>query len=536
MATAKNSRPRQALSALLAGLECKASGKIDGVEITLVTADSRQAGPGVLFVAMPGLKVDGHQFEQQAAAAGCAAVIVERGRPRPTGKSGAVRIEVADTRVALGEVAAAFHGHPARKVRMVGITGTNGKTTTTYLLERLLKTAGSSPGVIGTVNYRFAGEEIPAPFTTPEPVQLQELLARMVEKGVTHVVMEVSSHALVQRRLQGVAFDVALFTNLSREHLDFHGDMESYFAAKRQLFSDHLNEKATAVIIRDRIGGDGSSLEGKDWGDRLLRTLESDPRWMKKGRKLVTCGLAVDNDIHPRDWRCTLAGITAAIASPDGELVLKTGLVGGYNLKNILGSIGVGYALGVTTELMAGALARFEGVPGRLERVGEGTGKGPAVFVDYAHTPDALENVLQTLRDLKPARIIVVFGCGGDRDRGKRPLMGAVAGRLADVVLVTSDNPRSESPEAILADIEEGLLSSPLRRMRAEILLGRCWRGYDVIASRREAIAMAVRGAQPDDVVLLAGKGHECYQITRTGKTFFDDRLEARRGLAVLAR
>ena len=535
MVAGKVGRGGKELAELLKGLKVQVDGMIAGVKITAITADSREVGPGTMFVAIPGLRVDGHQFVKQAAAKGCAAVLVERGRCRSDdGLGQVVRVKVEDTRRALGEVAAAFYGYPARRLTMIAITGTNGKTTTSYRLEAVLLAAGARPGVIGTVNYRFAGKEIPAPFTTPEPVQLQKLLQEMAEQQVSHVVMEVSSHALAQKRLQGVCFDVALFTNLSRDHLDFHGDMESYYSAKKLLFDTHLNREAVAVILRDGAGDEVEAVEGGDWGRRLARELVATSSSVNEKRKVVTCGMHADNDVYPLSSSGSLAGIEAEIALAGGATRLKTQLVGEYNLKNVLGCLGVGMALGLDTEKMAQGLADFAGVPGRLERVGRADAFRPAVFVDYAHTPDALENVLSTLRVLTPARLIVVFGCGGDRDRGKRPLMGEVAGRLADVVLVTSDNPRSESPEAILTEVEAGLVG--VARMRGEALLHRRrMRGYDIIPSRREAIRVGVQGAGCGDVVLVSGKGHECYQLDRFGKKFFDDRVEARESLAVVA-
>ena len=533
MPKGENGLPVKDLTELLRGIAAQVEGIAGEVKITKVTADSREAGPGVLFVAVSGLRVDGHDFVEQAAAAGCAAVVVQKGRLKDAvGKRlKAVRIVVDDTRRALGELAAAFYGHPANRLRMIAITGTNGKTTTSYLLEGVLAAAGASPGVIGTVSYRFAGQELPAPYTTPEAVQLQQLLWQMVERRVTHVVMEVSSHALAQGRLQGVLFDVALFTNLTRDHLDFHGDMESYFNAKKLLFTEHLKQGATAVILQEGEGGENAAELG--WGRRLAGELAADAGWRAAKRTIITCGMEAGSDIFPGRTVKSLAGIEAEVALPSGVMPMATRLVGDYNLKNVLGCLGVGTALGLDMERMRQALGSFAGVPGRLERVGEVDACRPAVFVDYAHTPDALENVLATLRELTSGRLIVIFGCGGDRDRGKRPLMGAVAGRLADVVLVTSDNPRSESPEMILAEIETGLRGLP--RLRGEALLRRPWLcGYDIIASRREAIRVGVQGAQSGDVVLLSGKGHECYQIDRAGKKFFDDRLEARQSLAVV--
>lgn len=528
-------RKGKLLTELVKGMDICCQGKVDQVEITAITADSREAGPGVLFVAIPGLRVDGHDFVEQAEAKGCAAVIVERGWAESNADAGGrIRIVVEDGRVALGEVAAAFYGHPARRLKMIAITGTNGKTTTSYLVEALVTAAGGRPGVIGTVNCRFAGKEVPSSYTTPEPVQLQELLWKMAEAQVTHVVMEVSSHALAQKRLQGVHFDVALFTNLSRDHLDFHGDMESYFNAKKLLYRDHLKNGAHAVITLggSEDGRDGSAAD--EWGSRLVEELAEDWAGGAGDFTIITCGMTADSDIYPVYANGSLAGVEAEIMFPTRPVKLRSQLVGDYNLKNILGCLGIGTALGFGPEKMCQGLEDFTGVPGRLERVGDVDPGRAAVFVDYAHTPDALENVLSTLRELTPERLIVVFGCGGDRDRGKRPLMGEVAGRLADVALVTSDNPRSESPEVILEEIEAGMKN--LQRMDGkELLKNRRLRGYDIIPSRREAIRVGVQGAVAGDVVLVSGKGHECYQIDSSGKKFFDDRIEARESMLAVA-
>lgn len=507
-------------------------------EIKALTADSREAGAGALFVAVPGFSVDGHDYVEGAAQKGCAAVVVEKGRcgsfqlPAET-----VCLEVEDCRVALGQIAASFWDHPADKLIMIGITGTNGKTTSAYLLEAIIRHAGGNPGVIGTVNYRYNGLELPAPHTTPEPIALQRLLRRMADAGVTHVVMEVSSHALAQKRMNGVLFDVALFTNLSRDHLDFHGDMEHYFSCKKLLFADYLKPKASAVIMlhAGQYTGEDDVLPGDAWGERLAGDLRSMGQWRQtsgQGREILTCG-GRGNSLAVIDFQETLAGMAAEIETPAGTMTLHSPLVGEFNLRNLLGVIGAGLALKIDPQVISRALAVTGAAPGRLEPV-KAAG-GLKVFVDYAHTPDALENVLKTLRKLVAGRLIVVFGCGGDRDRGKRPQMGEAAGRLADVIAVTSDNPRSELPEAILADIETGLASSGLPRMRMETLLqGRKLQGYDLIISRREAIRTVIRHARPDDVIIISGKGHETYQQTRAGRFYFDDRVFVKQELAVV--
>ncbi len=504
--------------------------RLPDTAIRSITADSRQAGPGALFVAIPGLTVDGHDYLEAAVKKGCAAVLVGKGRCRGWKHGKVVCLEVADTPKALGQAAASFHGHPARRMRMIGITGTNGKTTTTYLLESIIKQAGGNPGVIGTVNYRYNAVEIPAPFTTPDPVSLHRILAEMAGNGVTHVIMETSSHALEQKRMAGILFDAALFTNLSRDHLDFHGDMASYFASKKMLFTEYLKENGKAVIICDSHDDAGT-----DWGRRLLAELRADKSLGytgKKGRSLVDCGFT-GTTVAVREAHESLAGTEARLTTPAGELELRSDLVGTFNLKNLLGAVGVAVALNISGEKIVAGLAQAPAAPGRLERVPAPA--GVSVFVDFAHSPDALANVLQTMRRLTAGRLIVIFGCGGDRDRGKRPLMGKVAGEMADVAVLTSDNPRSERAADILRDIEAGILETSLPRLRLEAILQQtAMQGYDIVPSRREAIRETIRHARSGDVVLLCGKGHETYQITPEGRFFFDDRLEAAAQAAVV--
>lgn len=494
-------------------------------KISGISGDSRQVGPGFLFVAVPGLRADGHDYVHSAVEQGCGAVLVGPGRCRSWPHSGSVCVEVADTAKALGQAAAVFFRHPARRLVMIGVTGTNGKTTSTYLLESIIRQGGGNPGVIGTVSYRYNSVVLPAPFTTPDQVALQRMLADMAAAGVTHVVMEVSSHALEQKRLAGVSFDVALFTNLSRDHLDFHGSMENYFASKKSLFVEYLKQSGRAVVIRGE-----SADEADRWAGRLVR--EARESWGGADRRMIECGFASE-EIAVLAAGESLAGTEAHLKTPAGELRIRSAMVGRFNLKNLLGAAGVGVALKIPGPVIEAGLAVASAAPGRLERVAAPQGVG--VFVDYAHTPDALENVLLTMRGLTSGRLLVLFGCGGDRDRGKRALMGRVAGQLADVVVLTSDNPRSESPEAILADIEQGLAAMAVPRMRVEALTRlRGTKGYDIIADRRTAIRAGIRYARPGDVVLICGKGHETYQITRQGKAFFDDRVEAALQAAVL--
>lgn len=527
------------LGRLLEDLEHSATKLMEDINISAITSDSRQVKPGTLFVAVPGLTVNGHNFVDDAIAKGCAAVMVEKGWSKVGNyqNQDAPCIEVTDTRAALGRVAASFYGHPARAMKLIGITGTNGKTTTTYLLEAMIREAGGNPGVIGTVNYRYNGLEVPASFTTPEAVSLHELLRRMADSGISHVIMEVSSHALAQKRLEGLLFDIAVFTNLSRDHLDFHGDMAGYFASKKKLFLEYLKKDGKAVVVESSELADSVENVGPriDWGSCLVEEIVCSAEWQNASEgkmDIITCGMT-GAKVWVDSFNEDLNGIDAEIVMPAGRFHLHSSLVGEFNLKNLLGGVGAGIALGFDPNMIVHGLGKANIAPGRLERVM--AGKDPAVFVDYAHTPDALENVLKTLRKIVSGRLIVVFGCGGDRDQGKRPLMGEIAGRLADIALATSDNPRGESPLKILAEIELGLQKTALRRMRAEALLNRPkMRGYDIIESRREAIAVAVRYANPGDLVLISGKGHENYQITSTGKIFFDDRLEAVRQLAII--
>ncbi len=539
------------LAELLHGVTHRVVGPLQGLMVDVVLTDSRQARPGAMFVALPGSTVDGHAFVGQARQRGCTVLVVEEqwwSRPLAlgdAGQDGVTWVVVADCRKALAHLAAAFFGNPAQEMCLIGITGTNGKTTTSYLVEAMVRACGGKPGVIGTVEYRFGDSREPASLTTPEPVTLHGVLRRMADGGVTHVIMEASSHALSQERLHGLRFDVALFTNLSRDHLDFHGDMESYFQSKRRLFFKQLKGDGAAVVV---IGGEQPP--EINWGRRLYTELREkrearSTRTAPEGevgegettgagpREVFDCG-EKEGVIVLGPARFSANGIVAAVRTPTGVWPLNSPLVGEFNARNLLGAIGVGVALGLDGELACQGLTGVARIPGRLERVPASS--AAAIFVDFAHTPDALENVLRTLRKLAPTRLIVVFGCGGDRDSGKRPLMGQVAGRLADVVIVTSDNPRSEEPAAILRQIETGLATNALSRRRAEEMLGRTeGRGYDVIESRRQAIGLAVRHAGPGDIVLLGGKGHEEYQITRAGRRHFNDREEAQQQLCAIS-
>jgi UDP-N-acetylmuramoyl-L-alanyl-D-glutamate--2,6-diaminopimelate ligase len=482
------------------------------VEVTHLAYDSRAVRPGALFFALSGTKNDGTRFVDEAIRRGACAVVIPPGTSVPPQVTA---VYSPTPRRLLGICADRFYQQPSRHLTMVGVTGTSGKTTTTYLVESIWREMGWSPGVIGTINYRYRERTLPAPFTTPEAVELQELLATMRAEQVSHVVMEVSSHALAQDRVHGCRWDGALFTNLGRDHLDFHTDMEDYFAAKSRLFFDELaasdKPRRFAAINAD-----------DPWGGRLLS--QAIP-----GR-VVTYGLQPGVTISAREVEKSFQGLRGILRIASEEVPFSSVLIGEPHLYNILAASSIAYALGVPAEVIAGGIGRCAGVPGRLEAVAVGQPFG--VLVDYAHKPDAIEKTLRSVRQLTRGRLLTVFGCGGDRDRGKRPLMGEAAGRLSDVVILTSDNPRTEDPLHILAEAEPGLIQSGMKKVDDPATLGDLTQGYTVMADRRGAIQAALAGARPGDVVVIAGKGHEDYQIIGTTKSHFDDREEARSYLA----
>lgn len=463
-------------------------------DVTRIAYRADAAGPGAVFACVRGLKADGHDFAADAVARGAAGLITERELALPV-----PQIVTPDSRLAMALAAAALTGDPSRSLTLAGVTGTNGKTTTAYLLHAVLEAAGRRCGLIGTVETRVGGQVLGAGRTTPESVDLQELLRRMVDAGDRACAMEVSSHALAQRRAAGIVFDVAVFTNLTRDHLDYHVDMEDYFAAKRHLFVRPEGEgpdPRAAVNVDD------------PYGRRLASGIAD----------AVTFSLSdAAADVFASDIRMTATGTHLGFRTPRGLLEVESRLRGGFNAANVAGVVAAAEALGLPHAAVSAGIAALAGVPGRFEPVDDG---GPfQVIVDYAHTPDSLENVLRTARDLVgDGRLIVVFGCGGDRDRGKRPEMGALGRALADLAVVTSDNPRSEDPEAIIAEIVAGAGDGP-----AEL-----W----VEADRRAAIARAIGAAAPGDLVLIAGKGHEQGQERDGVVTPFDDRDVAREVLA----
>ncbi len=437
---------------------------------------------------------------------------------------GATVVQVSDTHATLGWLAAALHDFPAQNMTLIGLTGTNGKTTISWLIEQMLQQSGCRVGVIGTVNSRWpdsSGKLIaePAKLTTPGPVELQATLRAMADAGVTHVVMETSSHALQQRRLAGLRFDLGLFTNLTRDHLDFHGTMEAYFAAKKLLFTRYLKENGKAVIVAD-----------SDWSQQLCRELAAELPALPQ----FTCGLAAANTVSASALQQDIRGFSCNLSLNRQALPFGSRLTGRHNVLNILAAAGAGLALGLKPEQIVVGLAQDRQVPGRLERVrlpGLPDEQQPVVLVDYAHSPDALENVLQTLRPLAAGRLLCVFGCGGDRDKGKRPQMGAIAAQYADLSIVTSDNPRSEEPETIIREVAAGCRAAGLAEFAPEELVAVPTKGFTCITDRRTAVQTACALAGPEDIILLAGKGHEDYQIIGAERHFFDDRIEAVNGL-----
>jgi len=501
------------LSDLLDGLEARVTGPRSRL-IGGLTLSSSQMPTNGLFIALVGSSRDGHRYVDDAVRRGAAAVVVCRPVAVPPHVT---RIEVDDTRAVLPWLSARFYGDPSWHMTLVGITGTNGKTTTSYLLEAVFEAAGLMPGVIGTVNYRYGEQVLPAVNTTPDLLAFQGLLAQMREAGVDAVVAEVSSHALDQGRVDGLHFDAALFTNLTRDHLDYHRDLEAYFEAKARLFEVLLPESAkpakVAVVNLD-----------DPYGRRLMARARASEVWG------FTCQGHPDADLWVLRSQIDLDGIVAEVASPVGRLELRSPLVGRHNLENLLGVLGVALGLHLPVVQVLEGLAGCRRVPGRLEEVFNPLGL--KVFVDYAHSDDALRNLLTGLRPLIPGALITVFGCGGERDRGKRPLMALAASSLSELTVVTSDNPRGESPTAIVDEILPGLVPEATAWEPGEALM-RGAKGYHVEIDRRTAIRIAIDAARPGDVVLIAGKGHEDYQLVGDQKLHFDDREEAAAALAI---
>ena len=473
------------------------AGPLD-VEITAVTADSRRVAPGTAFVAVRGETQDGRTFIPMALEKGAAAIIsdtaAETGHPEDI-----PYLQVGDVRRALAVFAAALAGEPSKQLKLIGVTGTNGKTTTSYLLHHLMKRVWHRAGLLGTVLVDDGEVAKPAAYTTPGPVELNDLLARMVDHGCRGAAMEVSSHGIDQKRVEGIAFDAAIFTNLTQDHLDYHGTIDSYAATKfswfEDLAADPLGKKPVAVINFD----DG-------YGEKLVDLLG--------GRlPVLGYGFKVNCDFRANNFKQSARGMEFELSAKGKTYLVRAPLIGRFNVYNILAALAAASVVKIPLREAVAAIAGSPQVPGRMEHCG--TRDGVSVFVDYAHTPDALKNACQTLKELEPRRLITVFGCGGDRDKRKRPLMGKAAGEASDACIITSDNPRGEDPEAIIRAVEAGMGGAR----------------YKTVVDRAEAIRIAVHAAGKHDIVLIAGKGHEAYQKFADRTIDFDDRREARRAL-----
>jgi UDP-N-acetylmuramoyl-L-alanyl-D-glutamate--2,6-diaminopimelate ligase len=463
------------------------------VEVNKLQYDTRKLQRGDCFVALKGTTSDGHAYLQSALNQEVKVVVLQDDNALPDPlcmHAGVIKVVVPDTRKALAVMSSNFYGHPSKKLKFIGVTGTNGKTTTSHLVKSILEAAGEKVGLVGTIEYRIGDRIIPATHTTPESLELNELFASMVENKCTSVSMEISSHALDQSRVFGLDFDVAIFTNLTQDHLDYHGTMEKYFEAKKSLFMD-LKPSGCAVINHD----DRRGVQIRD-------AIKS---------KAISYGITSAADIQVKNMKFSIAGTALTLSNGQGEFAFNMPLIGKFNVYNVLAAYAAGKALGIPREKILEGIHNVKNVRGRFERITSPAGW--TAIVDYAHTPDALENCLRTIHDILPTqnrgRIITVFGAGGDRDKTKRPLMGRIAGDYSDIVIVTSDNPRTENSEKIIDDIMQGVIrhASVLREV-----------------DRRTAIERAVRGAQRGDVILVAGKGHEDYQVIGKEKIHFSDR------------
>lgn len=461
------------------------------VEVNRVQYDSRKIQKGDCFVAIKGGASDGHLFIQDAVSKGAKVLVMERDDAIPDSfamHNGVIKVVVTDSRKALAEISSNYYGHPSRTLEMVGVTGTNGKTTTTHLIKSILEAAGKKTGLIGTIEYKIGEKTVSATHTTPESLELNEVLALMAERGCSSVSMEVSSHALHQSRVHGLKYDVAVFTNLSQDHLDYHGTMEEYFKAKQRLF-----EMKPAWVVSNTDDEWGNRIAKSAWGNRVMY------------------GTAPPADVIPLSTDLSIEGTNLQLRHGNETTSISSSLVGRFNVSNIMAAFSTGLALGISKSDIRRGIEDLKSVKGRFERVA--SPKGWAAIIDYAHTPDALEKCLRAIHDVMPknnrGRVITVFGAGGDRDRSKRPLMGKIAGRLSDVTIVTSDNPRTEDPEKIIDEILAGIENRV--HVKREV-------------DRKKAIQQATVMAGPRDVVLVAGKGHEEYQVIGTEKVHFSDR------------
>jgi len=468
----------------------------DSVEIIGITYDSRDVAAGHIFVAIPGFKADGSTFAAQAIDRGAKAVVLEKDIKLP---KEAVKVIVPNARIALAELSSAFYGHPSRHLKMIGITGTNGKTTTSFLIEAILRKAGHKVGVIGTVEARINGKGIPVKLTTPESSELQELLSRMLKEGVTHVVMEVSSHSLELHRVHGIEFDVAIYTNLTHDHLDFHGNMQNYLKSKLKLFEKlgkGVKKDVTAIINVD-----------DPYGKKIMTYVDGN---------ILTYGAVNNANLNASNIETSISTMTFELQSFDSKFNMSTSLIGIPNAYNIMAALLCGKVFGQNYEQMKGAVEDLKYVPGRFERIDAGQ-KFP-VIVDFAHSPDSLMKLLETVRPLTKGKLILVFGCPGERDRVKRPVMGDIAVKMADFTFITTDDPHGESPERIIAEIEAGVVGAG----------GEIEKNYKKMEDRRSAIEQAISMAQPGDLVAIAGRGHERFQDYKGVKVQIDDREVAR--------
>ncbi len=473
------------LAEIIKGIEIMDVSGDTGIDITGISYNSRRVGEGHLFAAIKGEKADGHDFIDDALKRGAAAILYSEERPLSL-ITHASSIRVKDGRAALAGVSSNFFMNPSADLHVIGITGTNGKTTTTYLMKSILETWGKKVGLIGTIRYMIMDEVYDSAHTTPEALEFQGLLRRMAEAGCTHVVSEVSSHALAQRRADGTVFKTGVFTNLTRDHLDFHETMENYFLAKERLFKELLDRGAAAVINYDDT-----------WGRRLMKEISG---------SAITYGLEPGSDIMATDINNSFDGLRFRITMHGIQYDVVSPLMGLPNVYNILSAAGAAFSFGVPWDVILDGIGKAGTVTGRFEKVD--LGQGFLAVVDYAHTEDALERLIYTARGLTKGKIITVFGCGGDRDRGKRPKMGSIATRLSDLVIITSDNPRTENPEDIIKEIEDGTVR----------------KNYLIEPDRKEAIKRAVTMAADNDIILLAGKGHERYQEIKGERFAFSDK------------
>ncbi|HTA58113.1 MAG TPA: UDP-N-acetylmuramoyl-L-alanyl-D-glutamate--2,6-diaminopimelate ligase [Candidatus Baltobacteraceae bacterium] len=483
------------LRSLLEGVELRSKTAPGEIEIRQVTHDSRKVQPGALFVAISGVATDGTLFARDAVSRGAIAVASEA--PAPADWPAEVAwVEVAEARKALAITAANFFGRPATALKLTAVTGTNGKTTTTSLIDSILRASGAKTGLFGTISYHTPSGEYPAPNTTPESVDLQNFFAEIRDAGGTYATLEASSHALAMERLWGCHFAAAVFTNLTRDHIDFHKNFDNYFAAKRRLF------------------------EGTGAGEPDFSIINTDDEWGKKlvglGKTTLTYGLQNGSDLKAKKFQLSFNGLNFVAQTPKGPIQVESPLVGRINVYNILAAIGAGIGLGIANDIIETGIQNLHAVAGRFQRIDQG--QPFLVVVDYAHTDDALQNLIRTARELiTKGRIITLFGCGGSRDRTKRPIMGETSGKLSDLTILTSDNPRQEDPLKIISDVVVGMQRSGGK--------------YLIEPDRAKAISLAIEEARPGDIVLLAGKGHEDYQIFADRTIHFDDREVARQAL-----